>query len=182
MNVIDNNSIKIKQPVAAIPIAPKPGPLPTDNIVASGPILSDNILENAEVLSQKIIAKCFGNNGGVLDDPMEFIKSGMELVKDIIAISVKERKLCVIAALKIVACGKDGIAGTDDDLIAPETLKMLNIMIEHSIVDHIIEALLDAAKGRLNILAIKDTVEDVVMVGVGCYDWCKWRVNKKSKK
>jgi len=177
MNVIDNNQIQILPHVAAIP-----SPLPTNNVIASGPVLNDNILQNAEILSQKIIAKCFGNNGGILSDPMDFIKSGMELVQDIIAISIPERKLCLIAALKIVACGKDGKAGTDDDLIVPETLKMLNIMIEHTIIDHIIEALLDAAKGRLNIVAIKDTVEDVVIVGAGCYDWCKWRVNNKSKK
>lgn len=139
-------------------------------------------LIHAEALAAEIISKCFGNNGGLLNSPIELIKSGMELVQDITDINISERKACLIAALQIVACGKDGIAGTDDDLIAPQTIKLLNIMLEHNIVDHVVEALLDAAKGRFNIIAVKDVLVDAAAVSVGCIDWCMWKsASKKAK-
>lgn len=142
--------------------------------------MSAALLE-AEALAQKIISKCFGNDGGLLGSPMDLIKAGMELVKNIVSLSGPERKDCLIAALQIIAKGKDGMAGTDDDVLSPETMTMLNVMLEHNIVEHIVEALLDAAKGRLNVVAIKDAIVDAGYVGAGCMDWCMWK-NKRPKK
>jgi len=136
-------------------------------------------LQHAEALSEKIIAKCFGADGGIMSSPMDLIKNGMELARDIASISGVERKKCLVAALQIVARGKDGISGTEDDLIAPENLKMLSIMLEHNIVEHIVDALVDAAKGRLNIIAVKDALVDTAVVGAGCIDWCMWRHSRK---
>lgn len=139
-------------------------------------------LQEAEALSQKILNKCFGNDGGLLGSPIDLIKSGMVLVKDIACLSGHERKECLVAALQIIAKGKDGVAGTEDDVLAPETMTMLNVMLEHNIVEHVVEALLDAAKGRLNVVAIKDAIVDVGYVGAGCMDWCVWRNSRPSKK
>jgi hypothetical protein len=138
------------------------------------------LLNHAENLATEIIAKCFGNNGA-MSNPIDLIRSGMELVQTVSAIDMTDRKACLISALQIVASGKDGICGTDDDLIEPETLKMLNILLQHNIVDHVVEALLDAAKGRLNIIAIKDVLIDTAAVSVGCIDWCMWKSASKKR-
>jgi hypothetical protein len=135
----------------------------------------DPAVAHAEDLAAKIIGKCFGREGGLLANPMELISTGMEFAKDMVGLEGRQRKECLVAALKVIAAGKDGIAGTDDDVLLPETVKMLSIMLEHNIVDHVVEALLDAAKGRLNIVAIKDAVVDTAEVSVGCFNWCQAR-------
>ena len=149
-----------------------------DNNIAAQHADNNVAAQHADELAAKIIAKCYGREGGILSNPMDLISSGMELVRDISAINGADRKRCVIHALEIVARGKDGVAGTADDLIAPENLKMLSVMLEHNIVEHVVEALLDAAKGRLNIVAIKDVVIDTAEVSISCYNWCQSKTAK----
>jgi len=112
---------------------------------------------------------------------MEILQKGMELVSYIVKLSVPQRKECVIAALEQLAKGADGIAGTADDLIPEDTLKMLEIMVQHNIIGDIIDAVFDASQGRLNIAAIKAAAEDTMIVSKGCYAFLCSSKQQKQK-
>lgn len=136
--------------------------------------MASPIIAHAEDLAQQLIQRCFNKDcvSVTPDNAFSFIKTGMELVSNIASLSGEERKECLIMALELVAKGKDGIAGNEDDLLAPETVHMLEIMIKNNIIGPLVEVLLDAAKGRMNIAAIKQVVIDTASMSVGCFNLC----------
>lgn len=136
--------------------------------------MASPILAHAEDLAQQLISRCFNKECASVtpDNAFSFIKTGMELVSSIASLSGEERKECLIMALELIAKGKDGIAGNEDDLLAPETVHKIEIMIKHNIIGPLVEVLLDAAKGRMNIDAMKGVIIDTAKVSAGCFDFC----------
>lgn len=137
-------------------------------------------MEESEAIANKLIERCLDKDCTAVtaDNAFSFIKTGIELVSKLTHISGPDRKLVLIAAIERIAKGSDGIVGTGDDILAPETLNMLEVLIEHNIVSPLIEVLLDAAKGRLNLCAVKDVVVDAAEIGIGCM---KWRLARNHK-
>ena len=87
----------------------------------------------------------------------ELIVNIMELVENIdtinnsIAHERSEKKELVIAVLNKLAKGKDGVAGTDDDLISVEKINSIKLLLESSLVGDFIEVVVKATKGNINI-------------------------------
>jgi len=133
-------------------------------------------LQEAEALAAKIIGAFLKNETVpnskevrtvVVQKPsiMDLIKTGYELVKDLVALSADERKQCLIAALAIVA--RD-----ESDLIDAKTLAVMDTMIEHDVVADIFDVVVDASKGAVNLDHLKQTVVDAEAVTVSC--WKCW--------
>ena len=136
--------------------------------------MASPVLVEAEALAAKLIERCFNKDCASVtpDNAFSFIKTGMELVSSVSSLSGPERKECLIASLEIIAKGKDGVAGNEDDLLAPETVQMLEVMIKHNIIGPLVEVLLDAVKGRMNLEAMKEVIIDASAVSVGCFNFC----------
>jgi hypothetical protein len=111
---------------------------------------------------------------------MAIIGKGMELMGYFKDVSGPEKKKYLIKAIEIVAKGKDGVFGTDDDLIPESTAKTLTMLLEQNLVEDTIQLISDAAKGKLN-------VEQVKKVGKGCVTacgglWAAYKAMKKNRK
>jgi hypothetical protein len=78
----------------------------------------------------------------------ELIVNIMELVENIDTINKKD---LVIAVLNKLAKGKDGVAGTEDDLISVEKINSIKLLLESSLVGDFIEVVVKATKGNINI-------------------------------
>jgi hypothetical protein len=127
---------------------------------------------HSEALASQLIERCLLGKHSDSKSAIELIKVGMELVSNLAQLDGLERKKILIAALEIIAKGKDGIAGTDDDMISPETLDMLEILLKRDLVGNLVEMLIDAYKGRLDIKGVKVVFEDATAVAEGCWKWC----------
>jgi len=83
----------------------------------------------------------------------ELIVYVMELVENINNINKRE---LVLSILNRLAKGKDGVVGTDDDLISKETLNSIKLLLESELVEGFVEVLIKATKGKVNINKIVD--------------------------
>jgi hypothetical protein len=96
---------------------------------------------------------------------MALIGKGMELMGYFENLSGSEKKKYLIKAIEVIARGKDGVFGTDDDLIPESTAKTLTMLLEQNLVEDAVQLISDAAKGKLNI-------DQVHKVGQGCFTVC----------
>jgi hypothetical protein len=83
--------------------------------------------------------------------PVVIITKGMEILEDIPELMGTTKKEILIKAIERIANGKDGISGTEDDLITQEQMNILKIMIDNNIVEGLINVIYDAARGKFNI-------------------------------
>ncbi len=97
-------------------------------------------------LQESIINKEFEGKS-----PVVIITKGMELLSDVPELMGTTKKEILIKAIERIAHGKDGIVGTDDDLISQEQMNILKIMIDNNIVEGIINVIYDASRGKFNI-------------------------------
>lgn len=84
-------------------------------------------------------------------DAVGLIKYVMTSVEKLNALSGKEKEEMVLSILTELAKGKDGIAGTKDDLIPPLVIAGLQAMSENNLITSTIELIIDATKGKLDI-------------------------------
>ena len=85
----------------------------------------------------------------------------------------------VVLALSEIAKGKDGISGTEDDLIPPATTAALKLMVENDLLTQTINTICDALKGRITFqeVAVPVTRNCFMM----CMDWGMRPPNKTLK-
>ena len=67
-----------------------------------------------------------------------------------------EKKTIVISILSDLAKGDDGITGTSDDILSPDVIKGINAMIDNNLVSCLINVLIDASKGNLDLNKYKN--------------------------
>lgn len=67
-----------------------------------------------------------------------------------------EKKAIVISILSDLAKGDDGITGTSDDILSPDVIKGINAMIDNNLVSCLINVLIDASKGNLDLNKYKN--------------------------
>jgi hypothetical protein len=87
---------------------------------------------------------------------MSLISKIMEIVEKIPNLSGKYKKECVISVLNEIAKGIDGIEGTEDDLIPGYIMKGLKFMLNNKIAENVIDTVVSASKGLLNVNTISD--------------------------
>jgi hypothetical protein len=102
------------------------------------------------------IRACIINNQVNVTSAMALVAKAMELAHlHLNASDGLTKKEYVIVALTELAKGKDGIAGTDDDIIPPNTLASLKLVIESNILEQTINTIWDASQGRV---ALQDAI------------------------
>ena len=111
-----------------------------------------------------------GTNG--LAKPMEIIGVGMQFIERYSHLTGSEKKELFMKALDYIANGKDGIAGTEDDIIPKKTVDMIKLMLDNGIVEQTIDLVSDIAKGKYD---INKTITSIVEVSqaTGCFGCLK---------
>jgi hypothetical protein len=93
--------------------------------------------------------------------PVMIITKGMELLNDVPELMGTTKKTILIQVIERIASGRDGIIGTDDDLISKEYLDVIRSIVELNILGGIIDVIADAAKGKFHIGKAAAVVENV---------------------
>lgn len=84
-------------------------------------------------------------------DAIGLIKFVMTNVEKLENLSGTDKEQMVLSILTDLAKGKDGVAGTKDDLLPPAVIHGLQAMSENNLITSTIELIIDASKGRLDI-------------------------------
>jgi hypothetical protein len=131
--------------------------------------MSNNALLVAKLalsLQESIINKEFEGKS-----PVKIIAKGMELLNEVPQLMGTTKKHILIQVIERIASGKDGIAGTDDDLLSKEYIDVLRSILEHHIIEGIIDVVADAANGKFHIGKAAHLAENVATsVYPKCFD------------
>lgn len=79
------------------------------------------------------------------------VAKGMEIMQQYPILNEAEKKAMLFSVLKTIAAGRDGIVGTDDDVIDAKTLAQLQYMLENNIVQDLVSVFQDVAAGKVNV-------------------------------
>ena len=90
----------------------------------------------------------------------------MELVDKYPELSGPEKSDLVIKTLEEICKGQDGLVGTSDDLIPKHVMEILKSVLSLGIVQDIINQIIKATKGQLNI-------NNVVAVGKSVWKYMR---------
>lgn len=135
----------------------------------------DNIVvaKVALLLQESILKKEI--NGA---SPMTIVTKGMELMETFPNMSGAQKKELLTKVIERVAAGKDGIVGTDDDIIPKECVEALKLMLEKQLLEGIVSVISDAARGKFNLNKAMVVTEDVKKI---CLPACFALFSRKSK-
>ena len=84
----------------------------------------------------------------------------IECVEKFPGMSGPEKRDRALEVIRMIAKGRDGIAGTADDVIPVGVLDALQNAIDTDIVGDMIDLVVDATKGKFDINAAREVVKD----------------------
>lgn len=122
-------------------------------------------VETISTIVSELLVNLKANNR-ILNDAIEVISLCMELVDKYPDLSGPEKSALVIKVLEEICKGQDGVVGTSDDLIPKNIMEMLKSILSLGIVQNIIDQIIKATKGQLNI-------NNVVAVGKSLWNYIK---------
>lgn len=85
-------------------------------------------------------------------NPVAIIAVGMNFLKQSRNMTGQQKKEILVKVIESIANGKDGIAGTSDDIIPPQIVNAIRIMLQTDLVSQTIDVLSDVTKGRFDTL------------------------------
>lgn len=124
---------------------------------------------NAALLQALIadIRQCVSDKNVDVTSAVALVAKTMELAhRHLSGVEGLVKREYVVIALTEIAKGKDGIAGTEDDLIPPSTMSALKMLIESDLLGQTINTIWDAVKGRISL------GEAAVPVANNCISLC----------
>lgn len=108
-----------------------------------------------------LIMKIISNKQVNIKSAIDLLKLVMTQVEKIKGLKGKEKALMVALVIEEVAKGKDGVAGTDDDLISPFVMKGIKALIENNLIGSTVEVIIDASKGHIEINKVKNCFSSI---------------------
>lgn len=135
----------------------------------------DSIIQDVVKKLSEILAK----QSGLLINPLQAVTMGMELMNKYPSLSGSEKKVMLVKALNVISSGKDGIVGTNDDVIPKPVLDTLMKLIEGQLVHNLIDLVSDVSKGKFDIDKTSAVAKDTVDTCSGCF---KFLMGKKGTK
>jgi hypothetical protein len=114
-----------------------------------------------ELHPEKHIEKMVGDIMRDIEDKSVSIGSAMDLVARAIKLAESlpslngdGKRAVVIAALERISAGVDGVSGTSDDLLAPEVMNGIRVILREGLITQTIDILVRLAKrGKAGCLA-----------------------------
>jgi hypothetical protein len=77
--------------------------------------------------------------------PIDLVKTGVQILQNK-PISKQDKKEILKAILTKIAMGEDGVIGTFDDRLSPETLNTLLVIIDSEMIDFVIAGIVSVSK------------------------------------
>lgn len=113
--------------------------------------------------------------GGEIDskDAISIVRKTMELVQRYPHLSGDNKKHVTVEVIRAIAAGKDGIAGTEDDLILRDTVNSISVLLEGNLIHNLIDVIKGAAKGEFDFDKIQEVAVDGAEVVKGCWPYIK---------
>lgn len=102
-------------------------------------------------------------------NPTMIIAKAMELVERVKGLSGPEKKDLVLKVIFIVAKGKDGVEGTDDDIISKDVMDNVRILVDKNLVSDVVDVIVSAANGKFDIMRTVQLAQDTTVVATGCF-------------
>lgn len=116
------------------------------------------------------------NNKIDINSPFAIITKSMEVVNSFQHFNGHEKKALVLRVLKKIAAGKDGIAGTEDDIIPPKVMEQIQKLLESGLVDDYTKVLSDVVKGKFDFdikkMDMSKAAEVVIKTAPMCFSLC----------
>lgn len=101
--------------------------------------------------------------------PTDVIARGARMLESKQGMSLEEKKSCLMKLIEEVAKGKDGVLGTDDDLLPKDTVEALRILIDGGLLGDIVKFILAATEGRFDgATAVKASTKVTKIVCLCC--------------
>ena len=101
-------------------------------------------------MSQKII-DLIAENKIDIKSAVDIVKLAMQEVEKMKELNGIDKQKLVLEVISEIARGKDGISGTQDDIISPHVMAGVKVLLEHDILPSIINVIIDASNGRVDV-------------------------------
>lgn len=89
------------------------------------------------------------------NSPMAIVAKGMELIDK--AAAGGNKKELLLKILERVIAGKDGVLGTDDDLLPAKTVQDIQTLLKSNVLESMVETIVDITRGKFDINKAKTT-------------------------
>lgn len=116
-----------------------------------------------------------------INSAMAIVKKGMELMDKYKQLSGKEKKDLLIKVLENISAGNDGIIGTDDDILPPDTVASIKTILEGKLVEDIIDTIVSVARGDIDLHKIGKVTQQSATVVKGFIRFCPACIRPKVK-
>lgn len=135
----------------------------------------DNIVvaKVALMLQESILKKEINGSS-----PMVIVTKGMELMETFPNMTGPQKKDLLVKVIQRVAAGKDGVVGTEDDIIPKECVEALQTMLDKNLLEGVVGVISDAARGKFNLNKTVEVAQEVQKV---CLPACLALFSRKSK-
>lgn len=105
----------------------------------------------AETIANQILAAIQAKSIDA-SSAISIIVKSMEIVETFPAdLEGADKRHLVVRAIEIIAAGKDGVAGTADDLIKPDVVAALKLLVASDLVGDIVDNIVRAVRGYVKV-------------------------------
>lgn len=124
----------------------------------------------SEVVPQVITdLEAFAKSGKVNVGAMALVAKGMEILKGFENLNGTEKKEVLVAAFSKIAVGKDGVAGTEDDIIPEAVVASVRVLLEKDLIGETIDVFASISKGQFDFSKAASLAGDGITVAKGCF-------------
>lgn len=106
-------------------------------------------------------------------NPLAIVGKALEILKSYGSFSNEEKATFITQALTKIAAGADGVYGTADDVIPPQVIDAVKVLIEKQLISDIVHLVLDAVRGKFDVAEAGEVVTDAAAVCVTCFGGSK---------
>lgn len=116
-----------------------------------------------EIIGQAefILTEAIKANEVRIDSAMAIVAKGMEVMERFKYLDGKHKKTLLVEILSRIALGKDGVAGTADDLIPASTMAALKTILEGNLLEQTTDLIMDLTRGKFDINKAMQVAGDV---------------------
>lgn len=102
-----------------------------------------------------------------INSPFSVITKGMEIINRFEQLNGHEKKALLIKTLRAIAAGKDGVAGTADDVLPARVVEEIQRMVDIGLVDDYANVIHSVVKGKFDLNKVVDVATKTVPICCG---------------
>lgn len=103
-----------------------------------------------------------------LKSAVDIVKIAMQEVEKMNELTGINKQKMVLEIVSEIAKGKDGISGTQDDIIPINVMNGVKSLLEHDLIPSIINVIIDATNGRLDVNKVNNCFTSIIQTIFTC--------------